>query len=236
MGTQEIKKELAKKSSEEKAVTSRRFFKTGKGDYGEGDIFIGVTVPEVRKTAKKHSSLFFKELLPLLKSKIHEERLCGLEILTMQYENKNTTKEDKEKIYKFILENLIAINNWDLVDLTAPYIIGPHLLNKEKTLLYDFANSTNLWKKRIAIVSTYHFIKNNQFEDTLKIALILLPDKQDLTHKAVGWMLREVGKKDQNLLEKFLKTNYSNLPRTTLRYAIERFSEEKRKSFLKGIF
>jgi len=212
--------------NKEKAVILQRFFKTGKGQYGEGDIFLGITVPKQRELAKKYKDLNLNELQTLLDSKIHEHRLTALIILTSQYKN------NPETTYNFYLKNTKNINNWDLVDLSAPNIVGNYLLNKDKSILYTLANSNHLWEKRISIISTFYFIKNNKFDDTLKISEILLKDKHDLIHKAVGWMLREVGKKDKNILVKFL--NKHTLPRTALRYAIEKFPEKERKKYLKN--
>ncbi len=223
-----IQKSLRELANPAKAKILQGFFKTGKGQYGEGDIFLGVTVPQSRNIAKKFKTLTLSEIKSLLTSKIHEERLIAILLLVHNYPN------NQEKIYSFYLNNTNQINNWDLVDLSAPNIIGTHLLNKDKSILYTLAKSENLWEKRIAIVSTFTFIRNNQFQDTIEISKILLNDKHDLIHKATGWMLRELGKRNLPLLETFLKQNYKQIPRTTLRYAIERFPEEKRKVYLKG--
>ena len=227
----QLKQELHSMENPEKAKILQGLFKTKKGQYGEGDIFLGITVPEVRKTAKKYKEIELKELKQLLKSKIHEERLVALEILTLKYES----SDNKKQFYDFFMENIEFVNNWDLVDLTAPSIIGDYLLDKSRNILYSLAVSDNLWERRISIVSTYTFIKNNEFQDTLKISEILLKDKHDLIHKAVGWMLRELGKRNQNLLESFLKKHSKSMPRTMLRYAIEKFDEEKRKFYMKII-
>jgi len=224
--------ELQDLANKKQAEQYKKFFKTGKGEYGEGDIFLGVKVPVQRKVAKKYQGLNLIKLQKLLNSKIHEHRLTGLIILTNKY--KKSTKEEKENIFNFYLNNTKNINNWDLVDLSAPNIVGSFLSNNKKNILYDFANSKDLWEKRIAIVSTLNFIKQNQFQDTLAISEILLDDKHDLIHKAVGWMLREVGKREQEVLENFLKQHYKKMSRTMLRYSIEKFDEEKRKSYLTG--
>jgi len=221
-----IEKELKKRRDAEKANTLCRFFKTGKGDYGEGDAFLGIKVPDQRMIVKKNLNASYLELQELLNSKFHECRLTALLILVQKFDF------EEEKVFKFYLKNLKNINNWDLVDLSCPKIIGKYLYNKDRALLYKLASSNNLWDKRIAIVSTHFFIKNNDFEDTLKISKILLNDKYDLIHKAIGWMLREVGKRDEKVLIDFLEKEYYNIPRTALRYAIERLSEEKRKYFL----
>lgn len=223
-----IKKEIRLKANPVKAKVYQRFFKTGKGQYGEGDIFLGITIPESRAIAKKYADLSFKEIQSLLKSKIHEERLIALLILVENYKKLN-----EEKIVNFYLENTKYINNWDLVDLSADKIIGHYLFDKQKDILYQLAQSENLWERRIAIISTFHFIKNNQFNETLRIAEMLLKDKHDLIHKAVGWMLREIGKRDEKALERFLKINHKLMPRTMLRYAIEKFPDEKRFNYLK---
>lgn len=217
----------------DKAKTLQRFFKTGKGEYAEGDVFIGVMVPNIRKVAKKYSDLAISETLTLLHSKIHEERLVALFILLAKY--KNGDEKLKDKIYKLYLANTKYINNWDLVDLTAEHIVGSYLINKPKQTLYDLAKSSNLWEKRISIISTFAYIKRGESKETFKIAKMLLHDEHDLIHKAVGWMLREVGKRvsyDEELI--FLKKYYKTMPRTMLRYAIERFSEPLRKRILEG--
>ena len=214
------------------AATMQRFFKTGKGEYGEGDIFVGIKVPVQRQIAKQFRDLSFDDIGKLIKSKIHEERLISLFILVDQYQK--TDEERKNKIYSFYLKNRKYVNNWDLVDLSAPKIIGKHLLNRNKSILIKYAKSLNLWEKRIAMLATYTFIKNGNYEITLKISDILLKDTHDLIHKAVGWMLREIGKGDIKILEGYLKDRYKMMPRTMLRYAIEKFPESKRKKYLAG--
>lgn len=224
-------KEIQQLKTPKKAKILARFFKTGKGEYGEGDIFLGITVPQQRQIAKKYSNLTLEELQKLLNTKIHEYRLVALLILMIRY--KKSDEEDKKTIFQFYLSNTKNINNWDLVDLSAPNIVGDYLLNEDRKILYQLAKSKNLWERRIAIMTTYTFIKNNDFNDTFKIAEILLQDKHDLIHKAVGWMLREVGKRNQKILEKFLDKHSRRMPRTMLRYAVERFDEEKRKFYLR---
>lgn len=225
---------LSKLKNKEKAKLLSGFFKTGKGDYGEGDIFWGINVPEQRKIAKEHIDSSFVELQELLSSGIHECRLTALLILTYQYEKATKSKDLKTQkvIYNFYIKNIKYINNWDLVDVTCPRIVGAYLFDKDRSLLYKFANSKKLWEKRIAIISTLYFIKQNDFSDTLKIAGILLPDKHDLIHKAVGWMLREVGKMDEKILHDFLKKHAKIMPRTALRYSIERLPEEFRRYYM----
>ena len=228
-----IKSDLKKLANKEKIPLYQSFFKTNPGQYGEGDVFIGVSVPDTRKVAKKYQNVSLKIIKQLLTSKIHEERLCAFEILCFKYE-KSSEEKIKREIYNFCLKNRKGMNNWDLVDLTAPYIIGDFLSNKnkEREILYKLVKSNNLWDKRIAIISTVAFIKNNQFQDTIKISEILLNDSHDLIHKAVGWMLREVGKRDKKILLEFLNKHYKNMPRTMLRYSIEKFPEPERKKYL----
>ena len=228
---QSLKEDLKTLENKEKAKIFQRFFKTGKGQYGEGDIFLGITVPESRALAKKYSNFALEEIKILLESRIHEKRLIALLILVNNYQK---NKEKQEEIYNFYLSNTKRINSWDLVDLTADKIIGNYLFDKPKDILFELAKSNNLWERRISIISTFHFIKNNQFQETLKISHILLNDKHDLIHKAVGWMLREIGKRNQSIEEEFLKNNYKSMPRTMLRYAIEKFPEDKRLVYLKG--
>ena len=225
-----LKQELQKLKNPEKAKVYLKFFKTKKGEYGEGDTFLGVSVPEQRKIAKKYFDLSLKELQELLSTNIHEYKMCSLFILINKY--RKSDKTEKKKIFDFYLKNTININNWDLVDISAPHIIGDYLLNKDRKILYKLANSKNLWEKRISIISTFTFIKNNQFEDTLKISEILLNDNHDLIHKAVGWMLREVGKRDQKTEETFLEKYHKSMPRTMLRYSIEKFEKNKKKYYL----
>jgi 3-methyladenine DNA glycosylase AlkD len=224
-----LKQDLRSYANKEKANILQKFFKTGRGEYGEGDIFLGVAVPDVRNVIKSaFDRLSLDNVKELLKSKFHEERLAGVLILVKKY------NKDKNSIYNFYLKNSFGINNWDLVDLSAPNIVGDYLLNKDRKILYNLARSDNLWERRIAIVSTFTLIRSGQLDDTLKISKILLKDDHDLIHKAVGWMLREVGKKDVEILKEFIRKNYSDTPRTTLRYAIERFPENLRKKFLLG--
>ncbi len=226
----DLKQELKNLSDKNQAKILQRFFKTGKGEYGEGDIFLGIKVPVQRKVSKEYRDLALKDIEKLLNSKIHEERLVSLFILIEQYERADEVL--KKELYEFYLKNAQNVNNWDLVDLSAPKIVGDYLLNQPRKVVYKLAKSKNLWEKRIAILSTFAFIRNNEFEDTLAIAENLLNDKHDLIHKAVGWMLREVGKRNQKIEEVFLKKYSKTMPRTMLRYAIERFSEEKRKFYM----
>ena len=264
----EVRKELRKCASRERKEANEWFFKTGKGEYGEGDIFIGVRVPDIRKTVKEFLDLNLSELKKLLHSKIHEERLTALLILVENSKraSKKANSGDKqartrqEQILKFYLNNLEFVNNWDLVDLSTHYILGQAILDglRKESILDEFSQSDNLWERRISIVSTWVIIRTGKIDTTLRISKKLLDDKEDLMHKAVGWMLRESwklgeisnrqyfsealllknkkGKKAQEQVEQFLIKNYNQLPRTTLRYAIERMEEKKRKRFLKGAF
>jgi len=225
-----VQRDIQRLGNIDKARILSSFFKTSKGEYGEGDVFVGVAVPELRKIAKKYKSISLVEVKKLLESKIHEDRFTALAILCLKF------KEDEKNIFNFYLKNISKINNWDLVDTSAPNIVGNYLLHnpKEKDVLYKLSHSKNLWQRRISIISTFSFIRENKFNDTLKISEILLENEHDLISKAVGWMLREVGKRDVEIEKKFLKEFYSKISRTTLRYAIERFSEEERKRFLSG--
>jgi 3-methyladenine DNA glycosylase AlkD len=232
MGLKELRTELKKAADKEQAVNLQRFFQTGKGEYGEGDKFYGIKVPVQRRVAKNHRDTSLEDIQELLNSPVHEERLVSLFILVDHYTKSDD--ETKENVFRFYLKNTKNINNWDLVDLSAPKIIGAHLLSSDKSVLLKMANSPNLWERRIAILSTLYFIKNLHFETTFKIAEILLNDKHDLIHKGVGWMLREVGNKNLDEEEKFLKKYYKQMPRTMLRYAIEKFPKKRRKDYLQG--
>ena len=226
-----LKKDLENLKDLKKAKILQRFFKTGKGEYGEGDIFLGIPVPKQRKIAKKYSNITLSNIQSLFGSKIHEYRLVGLLVLIFKY--KESSVKDKEKIFNFYLKNTKNINNWDLVDLSAPNIIGEYTyLKKDSRVLFTLAKSNNLWEKRIAMISTYAFIKKQEFNEAFKIAEILVYDKHDLIHKVVGWMLREIGKRNQDIEEEFLKKYAYNMPRTMLRYAIEKFDKKKRKYYL----
>jgi 3-methyladenine DNA glycosylase AlkD len=232
---QSIRKELKEAGNESYAKTAQRFFKTGKGEYGEGDIFIGVRVPLIKKIALTHykeSSL--ENIEELLSSGIHEERTCSLSMLVLKYRAEKKDESQKKKIFNFYMKNSRRINNWDLVDMSAPYIPGDYLFDRDRSMLEKFARSENLWKKRISIITTHGFIKRGDIAHSFLIADILLNDRHDLMHKAVGWTLRETGKKDEALLEKYLKSHYKTMPRTMLRYAIEKFSESKREKYLNG--
>lgn len=234
MKLQEIRRELSEFASPEKAAGMQRFFKTGPGQYGEGDTFIGVTVPQLRALAKRATgSLTQRSLLALLRSRCHEERLLGLLVLVQRFQRGD--REERRRVFDTYCANLPYVNNWDLVDLTAPYIVGPYLYERERDALDAWSRSADLWERRVSMVATFYFIRQNDFGDTLRIADTLLQDDHDLIHKAVGWMLREVGNRDRAVLGRFLKTRYATMPRTMLRYAIERFPEDLRQRYLKGL-
>ncbi|MGD2029464.1 MAG: DNA alkylation repair protein [Desulfobacterales bacterium] len=232
MTIRDIRIKLQQLGSEEKASILQRFFKTGPGDYGDGDVFIGVKVPELRKLVKEYQDITLDTVKQLLSSLIHEERMLALLILIDKYSKGNDTV--KKKIYELYIQNTKFINSWDLVDSSAHHIIGDFLLNKSKAPIYRLATSKSLWERRIAILSTFRFIKQGNYSETLKISKILLTDEQDLIHKAVGWMLREIGKRHISTEETFLKKYYKQMPRTMLRYAIEKFPESKRQKYLRG--
>ena len=229
-GLARLKKELARLADKKQAKILQGFFKTAPGQYGAGDIFLGIKVPVQRQVAKSCLTLTLAEIQQLLNSKIHEHRLVALFILISQYQTAD--RQTRTKIFNFYLKTTRRINNWDLVDLSAPNIVGDYLLNRPRQVLYQLARSSSLWERRIAVLATYRFIKNNDFKDILKISAELLNDKHDLIHKAVGWMLREVGKKNQAVEEKFLKQYAAVMPRTMLRYAIEKFTPQRRSRYL----
>jgi len=232
MTAQEIHKHLQKLANPDKAKILQGFFKTGPGEYGEGDRFLGLVVPVIRKLAKQYQDTPIGEVKKLLASVIHEERLLALLMLVQRYEKGDDGL--KKIIYGLYLESTEYINNWDLVDLSAEKIVGPYLRDRARRPLYRLAKSKSLWERRIAIISTFHYIKDHDYRDTLAVAGLLLDDAEDLIHKAVGWMLREVGKRDMGVEERFLRAHYRSMPRTMLRYAIERFPESKRKKYLNG--
>ncbi len=229
----ELKDELFAAAVPGKRETLSRYFKTGKGEYAEGDQFIGVPVPAQRAIVKKFDIMPPFDIERMLKDPFHECRFSALLFLVRHYQ-KSETFEEKVNVFNFYMNHTDGINNWDLVDNSAPLIVGDFLLNRNRALLDELVHSENVWERRIAVVSTLTFIKNNDFKDTFRFAEILENDKFDLSHKAVGWMLREVGKKDYQQLYDYLSAHYKKMPRTTLRYAIERFDEETRKKFLKG--
>ncbi len=230
MNAADLQKTLQRLAIREKAVILSRFFKTGKGQYGEGDQFFGITVPQIRSVARAHRNLPLAECMKLLESPWHEVRVLGVVILTLQYPKADEKK--KMEIYKLYLSQIgKGINNWDIVDISAPYIVGVHLLQRSRVDLEKLVRSSNLWKRRVAVVATFTFIRNNEFTPTLKFTEQLLTDKHDLMHKACGWMLREVGKRDPEILRAFLGEHAANMPRTMLRYAIEKFSDDERRAW-----
>lgn len=232
MNAKEVQTHLRSLSSADLSALALRFFKTEKGDYGEGDEFLGIRVPVLRAEVKAFANLPLAEVGKLLRSRFHEERLFALLLLVHQFLKADAPS--RKTIFEFYLANTQYINNWDLVDCSAYKIVGPYLEDKNRKPLYKLAKSRSLWERRIAIISTLHLIKRSDLADALDISEILLQDREDLIHKAVGWMLREVGKKDRSAEEAFLKKHYSGMPRTMLRYAIEHFPERRRQAYLKG--
>jgi len=240
-----LKEEILELADVQKAKRDLSFFKTGKGEYGEGDQFLGIAVPILRKLARQYEKEERDEgssggelavVEKLLYSKYNEERLLGLMILSGRFEKAGGERKKEEEIYDFYLRHIGRVNNWNLVDFSARSIVGRYLRDKDREILREWGRTENLWLRRIGIVATHCFIKENEFEDTLQIAEILLNDKEDLIHKAVGWMLREVGKMDEAVLKKFLKKYQKLMPRTMLRYAIERLTVEDKERFMKGIY
>lgn len=232
VGLKALKKEMEKLADIKQAANLQRFFKTGKGQYGEGDVFLGIKVPILRELAKKYKDIQLGEVISLLDSKIHEHRLTALFILVGKYQRAEAGV--KKIIFDLYMKNTQKINNWDLVDLSAPNIAGHFLLDKKRDVLYKLAKSKNLWERRIAVLATFAFIKKGEFKDAFRISKLLLKDKHDLIHKAVGWMLREAGKRLSEEKEKeFLDRNYKKMPRTMLRYAIERFNKKDKSKYMK---
>lgn len=228
----DIHRALTSLADKGQAQQALRFFKSGRGEYAEGDRFLGIRVPLLRRMMGKFRDISLTQNLSLLKSPWHEERLLALLLLVDRY-----TRGDgqvRARVYTAYLRHTKYINNWDLVDSSASYIVGAHLVDKDKQPLYRMAKSKNLWQRRIAIIATFHMIKNRTYDDALGIALILKNDREDLIHKAVGWMLREIGKRHRATEERFLQQHYQTMPRTMLRYAIEKFPERKRKAYLQG--
>lgn len=227
-----IIEDIKKNENPEKAKIYQRFFKTEKGGYGEGDVFLGLTMPQQRTIIKEYTNLSFADLQALLNSKIHEHRMAALLILNNKYKKAKKDNLEKRRIYEFYMKNTRNINNWDLVDLSAPNVPGEFLLKEGADTLRILAKSDNLWERRIAVLSTLAFIRKGKLGETLAISEILLHDEHDLIHKAVGWMLREVGKKNKRVLELFLLSRNKEMPRTMLRYSIEKFPQEERKKWM----
>lgn len=232
MSFSDAKRDLRRLADRRQAANLQRFFKTGPGEYGEGDRFLGLRVPQVRAIAKQYKELQLSDIHSLLRSPIHEERHLALFILLTRFAK--ASEPQQNVIYSLYLGNTTYINNWDLVDCSAPRIVGGFLMTKSKKPLLSLAKSDSLWERRIAIMATLFFINNDAFSETLKLSKLLLHDEHDLIHKAVGWMLREVGNRDRDTEEEFLKPHYRCMPRTMLRYAIEKFPEKRRQQYLKG--
>lgn len=228
----DVQADIRKKASKQNAAIAQRYFKTGPGEYAEGDIFLGLRAAQMREIAKTHRDLGLTDLKKLLRSKYHEDRAVALLIMTDQFARSGDAA--RQKMYETYLGNTKYINNWDLVDLSADRIVGAHLFDRGRQPLRKLAKSPSVWERRIAIIATNWFIRRDEFDETLRIAKALLYDDHDLIHKAVGWMLREVGKRDLAAEEAFLKQHYGTMPRTMLRYAIERFPETKRQKYLRG--
>ncbi|MCB1144675.1 MAG: DNA alkylation repair protein [Leptospiraceae bacterium] len=229
------RKRLRSLAKPSKVPEYQRFFKTGKGEYGEGDLFLGIKVPDIRNVVREyHRELNLSDLEEIVSSPYHEERMFALLVLVYKYKSRSNSKESKKSIFDFYLKHMNFINNWDLVDVTAPHIIGMHLLDKDRKVLYRLAKSKNLWEKRISIISTFPFINSHEFDDSLNISDILLKDEHDLIHKAVGWTLRNIGIKNLQTEIEYLKPRYKTMPRTLLRYAIEKFEPSLRKKYLLG--
>ena len=226
----DIHRRLAEAATPERAAASRRFFKTGPGEYGEGDQFLGATVPELRRVSREFQDLPLRDARKLLTSQWHEERLLALLILVRQYERGG--EDTRAAVYDVYLRSTRHINNWDLVDCSAAQIVGAHLAERNRMALRQLAKSSSVWERRIAIIATFHGIRRGEFDETLRIAEMLLTDKHDLIHKAVGWMLREVGSRDLAAEQRFLDQHASGMPRTMLRYAIEKFPEPLRKRYM----
>ena len=231
MKVAELQKKLSSLEDPDRASSSKRFFKTGPGEYGEGDLFRGIRVPMLRKLAKEYQSLTLSEIDRLLRSAYHEDRSLALLILVRFYLKGDESV--KETTFDWYLKNTQFINNWDLVDCSAADIVGAFLWDKDRDVLYRLARSSNLWERRIAIIATLYFIRRGDFSETLKLAEVFLAEREDLIHKAVGWMLREVGNQNMNIEEEFLRSHYQRMPRVMLRYAIEKFPEPRRQQYLK---
>ena len=231
MTATDLKKKLKCLAEPKRAEVSLRFFQTQKGGYGEGDQFLGVTVPDQRKVAKQFKSLKPPDLEKLLQSSIHEHRLTSLFIIVRQFERGN--ENQRKQLIALYKRNLRYVNNWDLVDSSAPYLLGVYLQDRSKSILYQYAKSPSLWRRRVGVLSTFGFIKQGEYKDSLAITKILLNDQHDLIHKASGWMLREIGKRDKDVLVNFLNKHCETMPRTMLRYAIEKFNDRERSYYMK---
>ena len=235
MNAKHIIEELVAMRNPEKEKILLYFFKTGKGQYGEGDQFLGITVPQIRSLVKKYKDISIHEIETLIHNQFHECRMLALLLLVESYPKAKSESEQKQ-IYEFYIRQVDYINNWDLVDLTAPHIVGAYLWGKDREDLFNFAQTPHLWLQRIAVIATYYFIRKHDFQTTFDVSTLLLQHPHDLIHKAVGWMLREAGKRDFEAEYQYLLENkrYQSMPRTMLRYAIEKFPESLRQDFLKG--
>lgn len=231
LSSEAVLRELKAAANPDIARQSVRFFKTGPGEYGESDLFLGLRVPTLRATCKSYQGIDLRHIETLLNSTFHEVRLCAVFMLVDRY--KRGSSDIKQEVFDAYQKNIKRINNWDLVDSSAYHIIGPHLEPGNRKLLVELAKSDNLWKRRIAIIATYHYIRNHDFKTTLELAKLLLNDSEDLIHKAVGWMLREVGNRDRAAEDQFLNRHMAKMPRTMLRYAIEKYPESSRQRLLK---
>lgn len=226
----EVREELRRLGDPERAGDLARYFKAGPGGYGEGDRFLGIRVPALRQVARRHKGMPLEALSALLRSGYHEERMLALLMLTARYAVGDGST--KKRVFDLYIEHLPLVNNWDLVDVSSPRIVGEHLRLRDRSLLYELAGSDDLWRRRVAILATLAFIREGDFADTLALATRLLGDSEDLIHKAVGWMLREVGKRDPAVAEAFVEKHHAEMPRTMLRYAIERFPESRRRRYV----
>ena len=232
MSARQVQAEFRALGDTEIAAHSARFFKCGQGEYGEGDRFLGIRVPNTRRFARRYRLMPLRSVRALLRSPFHEERLLAVLILVVQYHRGDS--EQRNRVFDTYMTMREFVNNWDIVDSSAHKIVGPHLENGGRHLLDELADSDSLWDRRIAMMSTYHFIRNNDFNDAFRLARKLTDDKEDLIHKAVGWMLREIGNRDRKAEERFLRGRYRRMPRTMLRYAIEKFPESRRRAYLDG--
>ena len=228
-----LEQSLAELANPDIARHSGRFFKTGRGEYGEGDEFLGIRVPELRKLVRRFPDLQLATIVDLLQSSFHEKRLLAALMLVNRYQKGDLIVQ--EDVYNCYLDHLgTAINNWDIIDTTCPHIIGAWLYERDRSILFTLSLSDNLWKRRASMLACFYFIRRNDFTDALRIAETLLRDREDLIHKATGWMLREIGKRDQETEERFLREHCTDMPRTMFRYAIERFDQQKRLQYLKA--
>ncbi|MDQ3684141.1 MAG: DNA alkylation repair protein [Acidobacteriota bacterium] len=232
MSLEKIREELEASGDPGGASILQKFFKTGPGEYGEGDVFRGIRIPVLRKLSAKYHDLSLPHVEQLLQSPFHEDRMLAVLIFIRRYGRGD--EATKAKVYRLYLKNRKFINNWDLIDVSAAHVVGAFLWDKDRGMIHRLAQSNNLWDRRIAIISTFYFIRRGEFDETLAVARILLLDAGDLIHKAVGWMLREVGNRSLEVEEDFLHVHYRQMPRTMLRYAIEKFPDAKRKQYLKG--